>query len=79
MQLAQAFSATVKTFTSGKLGCYTHGRSAIGQTFRNYRGSGNIKDNRFGWQLWGIPEASEEGKEMLRMVNHQFKAKCENH
>lgn len=66
-------------FTSGELGRYTCGRSAIGQTFRNYKGSGNVKDDRFGWQFGGIPETSKEDKEMLRVVNHQFKAKWENH
>lgn len=28
--------------------------------------------------MWGTPETTEEEKEMLKMLNHQCKAKCEN-
>lgn len=46
---------------------------------RKYRENGNFKNNRMGWLLLGTPENLKEDQEMLRVTNHLFKAKYENH
>lgn len=79
MHPAQACSATVKTLTRGKLGWYTSGRNVIGQIFRKQRRNRNFKDNRIGWLLPRTPETLEKDNEMLEVLNHRFKVKCENH
>lgn len=55
------------------------GRNAAGQRFRTYRRNGNVKDNRMGWLLLGTAGTWKKGNEVLRMMNHQLKAKHENH